>query len=104
MTISVAGAAGFIPSHLVERLLDQHNITIYDNIHRNALKFTSFANHSRLTFIQGLALDLNALTQAMATAKVFPMPQSSQEAIALTERQPYHEGKHSWRLQRTGNG
>jgi len=68
--------------------LDQHDITIYDNIHRNALKFTSFANRSRLTFVQGLALDLNALTQAMATAKVFSMPQSTQEAIALTERQP----------------
>jgi UDP-glucose 4-epimerase len=68
--IFITGGAGFIASHLVERLLDQHNITIYDNLHRNALQFTSFVNHPRLKFIQGDVLDLNALTQAMAGASV----------------------------------
>lgn len=68
--IFITGGAGFIASHLVERLLDQHDITIYDNLHRNALKFTSFANHTRLKFIQGDVLDLNALTQAMTGASV----------------------------------
>jgi NAD(P)-dependent dehydrogenase (short-subunit alcohol dehydrogenase family) len=68
--IFITGGADFIASHLVERLLDQHNITIYDNLHRNALQFTSFVNHPRLKFIQGDVLDLNALTQAMAGASV----------------------------------
>lgn len=68
--IFITGGAGFIASHLVERLLDQHDITIYDNLHRNALQFTSFANHPRLKFIQGDVLDLSALTLAMAGATV----------------------------------
>ena len=69
-SIFITGGAGFIASHLVERLLDHHDITVYDNLHRNALKFTSFSNHPRLKFIQGDVLDLDALTRAMAGASV----------------------------------
>ena len=37
--ILITGGAGFIGSHLVERLLDDNEVVVYDNLHRNALQF-----------------------------------------------------------------
>jgi len=68
--ILITGGAGFIASYLVERLLDEHEITIYDNLHRNSLKYASCSAHPRLNFIHGDVLDLHTLTQAMAGARI----------------------------------
>jgi UDP-glucose 4-epimerase len=66
----ITGGAGFIASHLIERLLDQHRITIYDNLHRNAVRFTNLARHPNLTFIQGDVLDAEKLAAAMTGSDV----------------------------------
>jgi UDP-glucose 4-epimerase len=66
----VTGGAGFIASHLIERLLDQHRITIYDNLHRNAFRFTNLTRHPNLTFIQGDVLDADKLAAAMVDADI----------------------------------
>lgn len=68
--IFITGGAGFIASHLVERLLDEHEITIYDNLHRNALRFTTFTQHPHLRFIQGDVLDAENLAKAMQGAEI----------------------------------
>ena len=54
----------------MEALLAEHEITIYDNLHRNALKFTSFAKHPHLRFVQGDVLDVEGLNRAMQGAEI----------------------------------
>jgi len=68
--VFITGGAGFIASHLIERLVDQHRVTIYDNLHRNAFRFTHLDGHANLTFIQGDVLDAEKLAASMAGADV----------------------------------
>ncbi len=68
--ILITGGAGFIASHLIEKLLDSHRIVIYDNLHRNALKYAPFREHHNLEFIQGDVLDAGKLAESMQGADV----------------------------------
>ena len=58
--ILITGGAGFIGSHLVERLIDANEIVVYDNLHRNALQFAHLDGHPHLHFIKGDVLDYEA--------------------------------------------
>lgn len=55
--IFVTGGAGFIGSALVRRLIDNNKVTIYDNLHRDAIKHTGLLDHPNLTFVHGDVLD-----------------------------------------------
>lgn len=68
--IFITGGAGFIGSHLIERLLDDHRVTIYDNLTRNAVQFTDLLHHPNLTFIQGDVLEAAKLAEAMQGAEI----------------------------------
>jgi len=68
--IGVTGGAGFIGSHLVERLLEQNEVVVYDNLHRNALQFAHVERHEHLHFVQGDVLDLAATTRALAGCNI----------------------------------
>lgn len=69
-TIFVTGAAGFIGSSLVDRLLaDGKTVVGWDNLSTGQLRFLEGARaHPRFKFIEGDNLDLPALTKAMAGA------------------------------------
>jgi UDP-glucose 4-epimerase len=66
----VVGGAGFIGSHLVDRLIAQPgtSVTVYDNLSVGKREFLSRALESEgsCTLVQGDALDLPALETAMA--------------------------------------
>jgi UDP-glucose 4-epimerase len=64
-TVLITGGAGFIASHLIERLLPDNCVVVYDNLHRNALRYSDFAEHPKLTFVQGDVLDAERLRAAM---------------------------------------
>lgn len=69
--IFITGGAGFIGSHLTERLVEEgFEVSIFDNLHRNAIKYSDILNHPKVSFTQGDILDLPALTQAMKGADV----------------------------------
>jgi len=70
-TIFITGGAGFIGSHLTERLIAEgYNVNIFDNLHRNAIRYSDILNHPKVKFTQGDILDLDALTKAMEGADV----------------------------------
>ena len=64
----ITGGAGFIGSHLVERLLAEGNtVTAYDNLSSGKRRWIEhLLNNPRFTFIQADLLDLSALKRAMA--------------------------------------
>jgi nucleoside-diphosphate-sugar epimerase len=68
--IGITGGAGFIGSHLVERLLDANEIVVYDNLHRNALQFAHVGDHPHFRFVQGDVTDLAATTAALAGCQI----------------------------------
>jgi len=68
--IGITGGAGFIGSHLVQRLLDENEVVVYDNLHRNALQFAHVEEHPHFSFVQGDVLDLASTTAALAGCNV----------------------------------
>lgn len=65
-TVLITGGAGFIGSALMERLIDDHKVVIYDNFNRNALKYRPNRDHPNLTVICGDILDKQKLEQCFS--------------------------------------
>ena len=63
--ILITGGAGFIGSHLAERLIGSNEITIFDNYHRDALSESRIGNDPSLTRIEGDILDDEAVRRAI---------------------------------------
>lgn len=64
--IFLTGGAGFIGSHLTERLIEKgYQVKIFDNLSRNAIKFTNVLKHKNVEFVQGDIMDLKKLTKSM---------------------------------------
>jgi len=70
MTTFVTGAAGFIGSNLVDRLLGDGEVVVgYDNLSTGMPEFIASASrHRNFTFVQGDLLDTRSLTAAMRGA------------------------------------
>ena len=43
----ITGGAGFIGSHLAERLADQADVVLFDNLRRNSLQYTDLASRPK---------------------------------------------------------
>ena len=63
--VCITGGAGFIGSHLAQRLLDDNEVVVYDNLHRNAIQFAHLDAHPNLTFIKGDVMDPEATRRAI---------------------------------------
>ena len=57
----ITGGAGFISTSLIKRLIADNEVTVYDNLSRNALKDAMLWNHANLKVIQGDILDYELL-------------------------------------------
>ncbi len=64
--IFITGGAGFIASHICERLIAHNRISVYDNKERDAMQYTSLRRHPNMRFIEGDVLDAAHLKKAMA--------------------------------------
>jgi len=63
--IFITGGAGFIGVSIINRLVRQNEIAVYDNLERNALKESDVANHPNLRVIRGDILDFHSLKSAI---------------------------------------
>jgi UDP-glucose 4-epimerase len=68
--IFITGGAGFIANTLIQNLVENNKITVYDNFHRDTLSASAYANHPNLTIVKGDVLDKQALTEAMKGAEI----------------------------------
>ena len=64
--ICVTGGAGFIGSHLVERLVPKNRVVVFDNYHRDALTASGFGGHAEVQIVRGDVLDQAAVERAVA--------------------------------------
>jgi UDP-glucose 4-epimerase len=66
--VLVTGGAGFIGSHLVDRLMEQnHQVVVYDNLSLGKKEFLqNHFDNPNFTFIQGDLLKVDALKNTMA--------------------------------------
>ena len=68
--ICITGGAGFIGSHLAQRLVADNEVVVYDNLHRNAIQFAHLDGHPNLIFIKGDVMDGDATRRAVAGCQI----------------------------------
>ena len=68
--IFITGGAGFIANQIISRLVDENEIIVYDNFHRNTLINSKFNKNSNITVIEGDVLDYEKLNGSMAGADI----------------------------------
>ena len=59
--LCITGGAGFIGSHLIERLAAKNRLVVFDNFHRDALTASGLAGHAHIEVVRGDVLDAEAL-------------------------------------------
>ena len=63
--IFITGGAGFIASTLISKLVEDNQIVVYDNFHRDTITSTGLADHKNVNVVRGDVLDLKSMTEAM---------------------------------------
>jgi dTDP-glucose 4,6-dehydratase len=63
--IFITGGAGFLGTNITQRLIEKNKITVYDNLKRNALKFTRLEKHKNFQFIKADIRNQSALSEAI---------------------------------------
>ena len=61
--ILITGGAGFIGTSLALRLMEDNEVVLLDNLHRNAMKGTALEEHPNVTFIRGDVLDAEQMDE-----------------------------------------
>jgi UDP-glucose 4-epimerase len=64
----LTGGAGFIGTTVSRRLIDDNEIVVLDNLHRDALASTELAGHPNLTFVQADVLEAEAVADTLRGA------------------------------------
>jgi len=65
--IFITGGAGFIANTIIKRLIETHEIIVYDNFERDTLSSSGLADHENLTIINGDILDYQKLLLSMGS-------------------------------------
>jgi UDP-glucose 4-epimerase len=68
--IFVTGGAGFIGTTLCGRLVEDNEVVVFDNGHRNALRYTELATHKNVRLIKGDVLDYQAVVDGMKGCQI----------------------------------
>lgn len=63
--IFITGGAGFIANTLIQKLIEDNEIVVYDNFHRDTLTESGFADHKNMTIVKGDVLDYENVQKSM---------------------------------------
>jgi len=63
--IFISGGAGFIGTQLAKRLIDENEIIVYDNLHRDALRYSDLLQHPNFRLIEGDVLNIDLLKESI---------------------------------------
>ncbi|MDQ3823662.1 MAG: NAD-dependent epimerase/dehydratase family protein [Actinomycetota bacterium] len=66
--VLLTGGAGFIGTTLARRLVDDNEVVLLDNLHRDVLTGSELAEHPNVTFVQGDVLDAPLLVDVARDA------------------------------------
>lgn len=69
-TIFITGGAGFIANTLIRHYIENNNIVVYDNFHRDTLSASGLNSHKNIRIVKGDVLDYPALESAMKGADI----------------------------------
>ena len=76
MKVFITGGAGFIGTTLARRLVDNNELVLYDNFHRNSLKNSDLEHHPNIKLTKGDVLDISEEEMDIIEKKdmfVFPL-------------------------------
>lgn len=85
--ILITGGLGFIGSHITNKLIDDNNITIIDNLSTGKLDYLNNPNHENLTLIKkdlnsiDLVANLKDITHVFHLAAMISVPSSVESPI-----------------------
>ena len=68
--IFITGGAGFIANKLIQRLIEQNEIVVYDNFHRDTISNSGLSSHPNIRIIKGDVLDYDKLVESMAGSDI----------------------------------
>lgn len=68
--IFLTGGSGFIGTKIVERLIKNNEIVVYDTLQRNSLKNTNIVEHPNLNLIKGDVLDFEKLKDSIKGSEI----------------------------------
>lgn len=68
--IFITGGAGFIANTLIQRLIEDNHIMVFDNFHRDTLSGSGYSDHTNLKIVKGDVLDFDLLNASMKGADV----------------------------------
>lgn len=68
--IFITGGAGFIGSHLIDKIGEDNEIVVFDTLHRNALQYTNLDTHKNLKLVKGDVLDKEMLEKNIEDADI----------------------------------
>lgn len=68
--IFLTGGSGFIGTKIVERLIEDNKIVVYDTLQRNSLKNTNMIEHPNLNLIKGDVLDFEKLKDSIKGSEI----------------------------------
>jgi nucleoside-diphosphate-sugar epimerase len=68
--IFITGGAGFIGTTLCSRLVKDNEVVVFDNGHRDAMRFTELLDHKNVTFVKGDVLDYKSVLESMKGCQI----------------------------------
>jgi nucleoside-diphosphate-sugar epimerase len=87
VNILITGGAGYIGSELVQYLINDHNITVVDNMMYDHTTLLRYTQNEKFNFIKGDVRDLNLLEQLVSSHDVI-IPLAALVGFPLCDRDP----------------